>query len=167
MNTREFVLKHPCGLTISRRLAESDVAAVHGTTKQDMGTGFIWYSLPLATINGSKVAMSLCFHKSVLDSLHLALSDPALYGASWSDWSEDRERLRARHTEDWLRALGYMTGTFAWGDVWAGYDLKGASGGGCVRYLSNQSPEPSAVDTSSSATRSASRVGVGSLHGDR
>ena len=79
--------------------------------------------------------MSLCFHNSALDSLSLALTDAALYGASWSDWSEERERLRARHTEDWLLALGYPAGTFSWGEVWAGYDPKGASGGGGVRYF--------------------------------
>jgi hypothetical protein len=134
MNTPEFVLQHPCGLTISRRLAESDVAAVHGATRQDMGTGFVWYSLPMASICGSEVAMRLCFHESALDSLHVALADPGLYGGSWGDWSEERERLRAKNTEDWLRTLGYSTGTFAWGEVWAGYDPKGASGGGGIRY---------------------------------
>ena len=163
MSTPEFVLKHPCGLTISRRLAESDVVAVLGTTKNDMGTGFVWYSLPLATIHGSQVAMSLCFLQSLLEHVHFALTDPALYSPSWSDWSEDRERLRAKHTEDWLRTLGYPTGTFTWGEVWAGYDCKGVAGGGGVRYLSSQSPEPSAVDESSSAPRSASNVGVDPL----
>ena len=145
MNTPEFVLEHPCGVTISRRLSESEVAGLDGTTKQDMGTGFVWYSLPLSTIHGSTVAVSLCFHGSVLDSLLLRLVDPALYGASWSDWSEEKERLHAKHIEDWLRAMGYRTGTFAWGEVWAGYDPSRGSGSGGVRDNVEQCRRPNAL----------------------
>ena len=142
MNTPEFVLQHPCGLTISRRLAESDLAAVPGATREDMGTGFVWFSLPLASIGGSKVAMRLCFQGSALGSLHVALADPGLYGGRWGDWSEEKERLRAKHTEDWLRTLGFPTGTYTWGEVWAGYDPKGASGGGVIRFDVEQQGSP-------------------------
>lgn len=131
----EFVLEHPRGIIISRDLSESEVHRLEGTKKNDMSTGYVWYSLPLSAINGSSVAISLCFHQGVIDSLNMALVDPTLYGGSWSDWTEDKERLRAQHTEDWLRTIGYTPGTFAWGEIWAGYDVKGGNGHAGVRYF--------------------------------
>ncbi len=107
-----------------------------GTNKQDMGTGYVWYSLPVAAIDGKDLSVSLCFHDGVLDSLRISVVDPDQYGSGWDDWSEEKERLCAKHTEDWLRAAGYPTGRFAWGEVWAGYDSKGGSGGGGIRYKS-------------------------------
>ena len=75
---------------------------------------------------------------NVFEPRYLAMVDDALYGTSWGDWSQEKEQLRARHTEDWLRTMGHPTGTFAWGEVWAGYDPKAASGGGGVRYFVEQ-----------------------------
>lgn len=132
---KEFVLEHPCGIIISRLLSEAEVQGLDGVKKNDMQTGYVWYSLPLAAINRSTVAISLCFHHGVLDSLNMARVDPALHGESWSDWTEEKERLRARHTEDWLHKIGYTPGTYAWGEVWAGYDAKGGNGHAGVRYF--------------------------------
>ncbi len=134
MESREFSLDHPCGVRICRILREAEVADLDGTNKQDMGTLYVWYSLPVAAIDEQRLAVSLCFHNGVLDSLRIAMVHPDLYGSGWDDWSEEKERLCAEHTEDWLREAGYPTGTYPWGEVWAGYDSKGGSGGGCIRY---------------------------------
>jgi hypothetical protein len=135
MKTPEFVLDHPCGVTITRHLTQLGVADVEGTTKRDMGTGYFWYSLPESVIHGFRVAISLCFRGPALDSVQFALVDPVLYGASWNDWSEEKARLCAKDTGEWLRSPGYPSGRFAWGEVWAEYDPRGGSGGGGVRYF--------------------------------
>jgi len=134
MEPGEFTLDHPCGVRIERALQQSAVAQLNDQHKQDMGTGYVWYSLSLADIDQKKVAVSLCFHEGVLDSLTITLVEDGLYGSSWADFAEEKERLRAKHTEEWLRAAGYPTGSFSWGEIWAGYDSKGGSGYGIIRY---------------------------------
>jgi hypothetical protein len=134
MKTSDFMLVHPCGFTISRHLTESDIANIDGITKQDMGTGYIWYSVPSADLSGSMVAVSLCFHKGILDRLQVAVETGG-EAVSWDDWSEEKERLRAEHTDNWLSRIGYPPGKYDWGEVWAGYDPKGGFGGGSVRYF--------------------------------
>jgi hypothetical protein len=137
MNSLEFTLDHPCGIRISRKLLESDVNALKGVAKKDMGTGYIWYSLPVSDVGSDNISTSLCFHRGMLDSVIFAVSDPSL-GNSWADWSEAKERERAKRTERWLFALGYSVGTYEWGEIWAGFDAKGGSGGGGIRYKGDE-----------------------------
>ena len=66
--------------------------------------------------------------------MSFAASNPELYGANWSEWSEQKEQLRARETEAFLQHLGYPQGEYDWGSVWAGYDSKGGSGRATIKY---------------------------------
>ena len=137
MHSREFTFNHTAGIRISRNLRECDVSGLDGVTRRDMGTGYVWYSIPCSESDPTNILFSLCFHSGILDSISLAVCDAAL-GSSWNDWSEDKERMRAKLTEDWLAANGYTTGSYPWGEIWAGYDPKGASGGGGIKYNSEQ-----------------------------
>ncbi len=76
----------------------------------------------------------MCFHNSVLELISFCVVDPGLYGKSWDDWSEEKEKLCAKHTGEWLVSNGYKIGKFSWGEVWVGYDSKGGSGHGSIRY---------------------------------
>jgi len=128
-----FVLEHPCGLRVERSLQESLVQQVDGVSSRDMGTGYVWYRLPLAEIAGRRISMSVCFHEHRLESLSLADVDPE-FGTSWDDWSEAKEKARADATKRWLEAVGYPVGDYDWGVVWAGTDPKTGDGGGGVRF---------------------------------
>jgi hypothetical protein len=135
---QEFKLQHPIGLTICRTLSPSDVENIDSVKKRDIGNGYCWFDFPISEIEGSKVAISLCFNERTLEMLILALANPDLYGGSWDDWSEAKERLCAKDTESWLRSKGFHTGTFPWGVIWAGYDSKGGSGSAAIRYNAEQ-----------------------------
>lgn len=135
MQAPAFTFDHPSGLRISRDLRESDVASIDGVGRRDMGTGHVWYSVPSVASESSGILMSLCFRLGLLDSISIAASDADL-GSSWSDWSEEKERTRAKRTAAWLVAQGYMPGAFTWGEIWAGYDAKGSSGSAVIRYNS-------------------------------
>ena len=137
MHPPEFILDHPSGLRLSRSLREAEVATLAGVGKRDMGTGYVWYSLPIWNPESDNILISLCFHSGTLDSISVALYDPDL-GSSWSDCSEEKERTRADRTEAWLAAQGYPTGTFPWGEIWADYDPKGGFGSAGIRYNSEQ-----------------------------
>lgn len=141
MQTPEFTFDHPSGLRISRDVRESDVASLEGVSMRDMGTGFVWYSVPSVASESDEVLMSLCFRLGLLDSISIAVSDADL-GSSWSDWSEEKERTRAKRTAAWLAAQGYVPGTFTWGEIWVGYDAKGSSGSAVIRYNSEQAVAP-------------------------
>ena len=135
MHPPDFIFDHPSGLRISRALRETEVATLEGVSKRDMGTNYVWYSLPNRNSGSENILISLCFHSGTLDSISIAIDDPDL-GSSWSDWSEQKERMRADRTEAWLAAQGYPTGTYPWGEIWAGYDPKGGSGSAGIRYKS-------------------------------
>ncbi|MCC2607026.1 hypothetical protein [Planctobacterium marinum] len=135
---QKFRLDLENGLILSSDLSESKVAVIPDVNKQDMENGYIWYALPLIEINGEKIVLNLCFFQSKLQSVNISISNPELYGTSWSDFSEDKEKLRAKNTEKWLSDIGYSTGKYSWGEIWAGYDSKGGSGHAVVHYALEQ-----------------------------
>jgi hypothetical protein len=130
----EFVLSHPCGLRIQKGLQEAEVRAVDGVRAEDMGTGYIWYDLPEAEIAGQRVVMRLCFFQFKLESLSVAVASRELYGSSWADSSEEKEKARAKATQRWLADVGYAVGTYPWGIVYAGFDARTGGGSGGVRF---------------------------------
>jgi len=130
----EFYLLHPCGIEISSELEELAVESLENLTKRDMETGWVWYDLPIGEIQGVEVHVSLCFKGGVLESISFALKDEQLYGSSWDDWSREKEILRGKDTAEWLKRQGYEIGSHVWGEVWAGFDEKGGSGGGGIRF---------------------------------
>lgn len=132
------MLDHPCGVAISRRLLARDLDGIGGVNVRNMSMGYCWYDLPTTDIDGKRVSISLCFNEGSIHLLQLALADPKIYGAGWNDWSEAKERRRANDTKNWLKAMGYSTGRFAWGEIWAGFDPKGGSGCAAIRYDTEQ-----------------------------
>jgi hypothetical protein len=132
----EFVLNHPCGLRIQKGLQQVEVRTVGAVRIRDMGNGYLWYDLPSADIAGQVVAISACFFKGDLVSLSFAVMNDELYGSSWADWSEPKERARAEATRRWLADVGYAVGKYAWGIVHTGTDPKTGDGGGGVRFTS-------------------------------
>jgi hypothetical protein len=134
MEPAEFTLDHPCGVRINRQLRASVLEHIVGVHVTDMRTGYYWYVLPVAEIHGKRVATSLSFFGDVLQSAHFGVIDEHLYGSGWDGWTAKGERLRAKHTRAWLKAAGYPTGSFSWGEVWASYDAKSGQGGAGIRY---------------------------------
>ena len=129
----EFVLVHPCGLRIEKGLLESDASAVDGVIVRDMKTGYVWYDLPETCIAGKQIVVGLCFFQRALHSIVFAVSDP-IYGTTWDDWSESKERARAEATRTWLESVGYSVGKYRWGVVYAEFDPRGGGGGAGVRF---------------------------------
>src|SRR5690606_17793481 len=99
-----------------------------------MKNSYVWYTLPTVDINGELVVFSLCFFSSRIQSLSISIANTQKYGSCWNDFSEAKEKLRAKDTEKWLSSIGYQTGKYSWGEVWAGYDSKGGFGHAVVRY---------------------------------
>ena len=132
---QEFKLSHPVGVEISAILKETDVSALLGINKRDMNNGYVWYYLKSVIISGEAISFNLCFFQGALKEISLVLSNPELYGSGdWNDWSEEKERARAKDTERWLNSMGFNVGSYQWGVIWAGYDLKGARGSAGIRY---------------------------------
>lgn len=124
------------GLKISSNLKEGDVSSIPNVHPRDIGNGYIWYTLPATEIDQLQVVFGLCFFNGELRDINVSISNPELYGGSWNDFSEAKEKLRAKHTEEWLVNRGHKVGEFSWGSVWAGYDSKGGFGHAVVRYNS-------------------------------
>jgi hypothetical protein len=128
-----FNLLYPGGLMIEPGISESDAAAHAARPPRDMRTGYIWYDLPTAVIEDHEICLSLCFFKSKLDMISLGIVDPR-YGTTWSEMTEEKERARAAATRDWLERIGFPTGSYPWGEVWAGLDTKNGDGCGVIRF---------------------------------
>ena len=133
---KKFELDLNNGMVISAELQEAEVSALPGVHPRDIDNDYTWYWLPAIEINDLKVVFGLSFLEGSLKDINVSLSNPELYGGSWDDFSEKKEKLRAKHTEEWLTQIGYKVGTFPWGSVWAGYDGKGGFGHAVIRYNS-------------------------------
>lgn len=133
---QKFELDLKNGMVISSALREDEVSALPAVHPRDIGDGYIWYWLPVIEFNEVNVVFGFSFLEGSLKDINVSLSDPELYGGSWDDFSEKKEKLRAKHTEEWLAQLGYKVGTFPWGSIWAGYDGKGGVGHAVIRYNS-------------------------------
>ena len=134
MKRSDFLYEHPCGLRIGRALREDEVAALCGGETRDMGNGFVWRPLPVAEVEGGVLVMSLCFYRGTLVTANVRVGDPAAVGQGWENWSEAEERACVKRTEKWLRTLGYRPGNYRWCEIFTGYDAKGGSGGGVIRF---------------------------------
>jgi hypothetical protein len=132
---RLFEIEHPIGLSIGRALNEGDINDLQpNVTVRDMKTGWVWYDLNPVPIHAQRIGMSLSFFDCVLRDIMLWHDDDSLYGAGWHQWSEEKEKLRVKNTRKWLRDLGYPTGVYSWGEVWAQYDAKDGFGRGGITY---------------------------------
>ncbi|HWH67939.1 MAG TPA: hypothetical protein VNT26_01030 [Candidatus Sulfotelmatobacter sp.] len=87
---------------------------------------YISFTLSAVAFAGHSFAWSLYFRGSVLHRVSIECAD-AEFGASWSDWSEEREMARKRFHDSLLEsALGqnWRRRTFSWGKVDSDYDAK-------------------------------------------
>ena len=133
---RKFELDLKNGMKISSSLGEEEVSALPAVHPRDIGNGYIWYWLPAIEFGGVSIIFGFSFFEGLLKDINVSLSNPELYGGNWNDFSEEKEQLRAKHTEEWLAQLGYKVGTFTWGSIGAGYDGKGGFGHAVIRYNS-------------------------------
>ena len=131
---QEFQIELQNGITINSKLNESDIAGLPNINQRDMNNGYVWYALPPTEINGEAIVFNICFFKTKIKSISVSISNPEKYGSGWNDFSEAKEKLRAKDTEAWLNRLGHYTGNYPWGQIWAGYDSKGGNGHGVIRY---------------------------------
>lgn len=137
MNRTEFELQHPAGIRISRSLTEQALlASLSGVedSRIDMGTGWVWYRLPLFPDGTTVISVSLAFHLGRLEMIQLTDTDKA-YGAGWDHWSEAGERDRAESTSRWLTAKGFPPGVYRWGEIGCTFDPKGGFGSATVRFV--------------------------------
>lgn len=136
MPTTAFDLAHPAGVQVNARLTEgslrSAVPSVE-TSRRDMGTGWVWYRLPVLSDGEVQVSIALGFEREVLKHIILSDSSPK-FGAGWNDWTEEKEKSRAESIRRWLEVRGFAPGTYSWGSVWAGFDPKGGAGTAAVRF---------------------------------
>ena len=136
MTPERFTLDHPFGISISSTLNESSLPTSEMIEKRDMDTGYVWYDLAPTELHNQHIAMSLCFHHGTIHTLSIYPFHEDGSTKSWGDWSETTERQNTEIIKTWLTARGYPVGLYSWGEVWAGYDAKSASGYGGVRYNS-------------------------------
>lgn len=136
MSAAEFELLYPTGLRLTHALGEQELLTVMpdvAATRRDMQTGWVWYSLPQVTDGDVLLSISLAFFGGRLASMAISDANPR-FGTDWGNWSEDKERLRARSIADWFVRRGTPPARYDWGEVWAAYDPKGGVGAGGVRY---------------------------------
>ena len=131
---REFKFYLPNGIALGSDLSESKISEMHEVNERNLGNGYVWYTLPSIEINAESIIFSLCFFQSKIQSLNISISNPNKYGSGWNDFSEAKEKLRAKDIEKWLSNLGFQVGKFSWGEIWAGYDSKGGYGHAVIRY---------------------------------
>lgn len=127
----EFEFQYPQGPLINRDLRES---SLENFARTDMKTGWVWFKLPTCTDSQIELQFSLAFFNGALRQITIAHHDESLYGHSWNEWSEEREKLRVKNTAAWLEKRGFLPGSYPWGEIWASYDPKGGFGSAGVRY---------------------------------
>ena len=129
-----FELHHPLGVRIASTLTVPDLlSVVPAVVPTDMRNGWEWYPLPPFPDGEALVAISLGFNSGKLELITIADVN-VKFGASWSDWSEEKERLRASSIGSWLKHRGISAGTYQWGSIWVGYNAKDNFGSAAVRF---------------------------------
>jgi hypothetical protein len=92
------------------------------------------YVTPAYTISGLSFIISLSFFGELLEDIGLEHTAPEL-GASWSDWSEEKEQRRKQIHDQWLtKQIGAERRVFDWGAVSSFYDAKTGGSDIIIRY---------------------------------
>lgn len=132
MSTRDFILQHPGGLGISALLTEADLNGFN-CSRIDMGTGWVWYQLPVYQEEDVIVGIGLGFNSGHLQQISVSDTHEKS-GLGWENWSEQQEILRAESIGNWLARKGFPPGSYSWGVVSSGYDPKSGFGAAVVRF---------------------------------
>ena len=131
-NSEPFHFILPNGLCIGPTCSK-EIIEKYSKNIRDMNTGYVWYDIPEQELDGETFVVSLCLHEAILESYTVTLTDDK-YGISWDDWTEDKEKQRAKDTGRFLKKIGCSPGKYTWGEVWASFDSKSGQGNGGVRY---------------------------------
>lgn len=137
-----FELRHPSGLHIAPGLRESTlldaypalVVQPRDPRVAPAGSDWTWRRLAPWSDGGFTVGIELAFLHGALRECLLFHYDDSRYGRDWSEWSERKERQRAKALRTWLAARGWQPGSHAWGEIWVGYEPRMGMGCGTVCY---------------------------------
>ncbi|QNP60593.1 hypothetical protein [Paenacidovorax monticola] len=137
-----FALHHPGGLHIAPGLQESTLLDTYPALivqpreprVAPPGSGWTWWRLAPWSVGGFAVGIELAFLHGTLRECLLFHDDDSRYGRDWSEWSERKERQRAKALRTWLAAHGWRPDSYPWGEIWVGHDPRTGMGGGWVRY---------------------------------
>ncbi len=121
-----FKIHLPGNLLVHSKISEASLDP-HILRKRDMLNGYCWYDLNEQIIDNNKLLINLCFNQGLLECIHLSMSDDK-YGTSWDDWSREKEELRAKETENFIKKLGFIPGEYLWGKILVVYDEYSSSG---------------------------------------
>ena len=78
--------------------------------------------------------MAPSFYHQQLESVSIMASDDR-FGASWNDWSEEKERERKRFHDQWLAdTIGIADALYPWGQLSSNYDVKSGCSDIHLRY---------------------------------
>ena len=117
-----------------------------GCRWEDMRTGWTQAVLSTQAAGPRTFTVRVLFECEQLDGYRLCAVDPR-YGASWDEWSEEKERARSdAHDALLIDLLGpgarrqrpdgsELTYAFPWGDVWSAYDARSGGSEIGVRFL--------------------------------
>ncbi len=131
-----FAINHSLGFFIDANFDESK-AIQHGKFGHEVGNGHRWCSLPVIKYGATEISVSLCYYATKLRHIHFSAQGNE-FGTGWDDFSEEKELKRARKTEQWLESVGLKPGTYSWGTVWCGYDLKASFSYAAIWLFVNQ-----------------------------
>ena len=129
-----FQICHPSGITIGQKTSPELLASIDGVKHSEISSEHSNYAIPPFEVLGRKVGCIVYVKTGAIEMLSMGIDDAELYGEGWKDVTEEKERRRAKDTADLLAELGVPVGNYSWGTVSAGFDVKGFSGGGHVRY---------------------------------
>ena len=131
----KYVLELSNGIIVSPTLSQVSVSSKNDVIKNDMKNGYVWYSLASVYLKDTEISISFCFLNNNLMSFRIGLINKEKYGgSSWSDFSEVKEKQRAKDTEKWLNESGIKK-ECTWGRFSFGYDAKSASGAAVVYII--------------------------------
>lgn len=125
-------ITHHSGLIISKDTMMSELEDLPFVNSSSTLENYTWFHIQNFEYESVTLSVSLLYHNSKLNTIQLALVDEVLYGESWYDYSERKERKRARDMEKWLSSKGISNGSYDWGDVWIGFEGKTPFGGAII-----------------------------------
>jgi hypothetical protein len=131
-----FQIQYPDGILIDASINESSVQTF-GSHSHTTDNNYSWYSLPPLKDVEFNIGISACFFHRKLVHISLAAISSE-FGTSWDDFTEEKEKARAKKTRAWLKKVSLDTGTYSWGTVDCGYDAKAASGSASIWLFCNQ-----------------------------
>lgn len=92
------------------------------------------YALGKRIIGDRIFHVVLYFYKEKLESIHLADSSEE-FGASWDEWSEEKELKRKEAHDRWLIAeTGNASHVYRWGEIISPYDPRSGGSSITIRY---------------------------------